>query len=87
MRSSQTRQGTRRNPEFNKADPCQQCWDPYHLATTCPNLWDVLGAPGAFDYVPAGASIYFERPDVKKAINAPPTANWTECTDTSVFVN
>ncbi|KAF7114711.1 hypothetical protein CNMCM5793_009662 [Aspergillus hiratsukae] len=71
----------------NNAFITNPCWNPYHLATTCPNLWDVLGAPGAFDYLPAGASIYFDRPDMKKAINAPPTANWTQCTDTSVFVN
>ncbi|KAJ5495553.1 hypothetical protein N7539_000669 [Penicillium diatomitis] len=71
----------------NNAFNTNPCWDPYHLATTCPSLWDVLGAPGAFDYLPTGASIYFDRPEVKKAINAPQSSNWKECTDLSVFVN
>ncbi|APA15023.1 hypothetical protein SS1G_13633 [Sclerotinia sclerotiorum 1980 UF-70] len=62
------------------------CWDPYHLATTCPNLWDVLGSPGAYSYVPAGASIYFNRPEVQKAIHAP-NYTWSECTNNPVFVN
>lgn len=30
----------------------------YQIATTCPLLWDVLGFPGSFDYLPEGASIY-----------------------------
>ena len=41
-------------------------------------LWDVLGFPGSNPYQPVGASIYFNRTDVQKAINAPPT-NWAEC--------
>ena len=65
-----------------------RCWDVYQIATTCPLLWDVLGFPGSFDYLPAGASIYFNRTDVQKAINAP-VGEWEECsggvldTDTS----
>ena len=55
------------------------CFDEYQVATTCPLLWDVLGFPGSFDYLPKGASIYFDRPDVKKAINAPVSKQWAEC--------
>ncbi|KAJ6441609.1 40S ribosomal protein S19 [Purpureocillium lavendulum] len=55
------------------------CFDVYQVATTCPLLWDVLGFPGSFDYLPKGASIYFDRPDVKKAINAPVDRKWAEC--------
>ena len=62
------------------------CFDIYQVATTCPLLWDVLGFPGSFDYVPAGASIYFNRTDVQKAINAP-MQKWEECTSRDVFVN
>jgi carboxypeptidase D len=62
------------------------CWDIYQVATTCPFLWDVLGFPGSFGYLPAGASIYFNRTDVQKAINAP-LINWEECMETAVFVN
>jgi carboxypeptidase D len=56
------------------------CYDIYQVATTCPLLWDVLGFPGSFDYVPNGASIYFNRTDVQKAINAP-IQPWAECQD------
>lgn len=64
------------------------CFDYYQIATTCPVLWDVLGFPGSFDYLPAGSEIYFNRTDVQKAINAP-IQEWSECvndvltTDTS----
>lgn len=61
------------------------CFDVYQVATTCPLLWDVLGFPGSFAYLPEGAEIYFNRPDVQKAINAPPTT-WIECTNKAVFV-
>lgn len=36
------------------------CWDIYDIATTCPNLWDVLGFPGSFFYEPAPWN-YFNR--------------------------
>ena len=62
------------------------CFDIYQVATTCPLLWDVLGFPGSFDYVPDGAFIYFNRTDVQKAINAP-VQEWLECTNGNVFVN
>lgn len=55
------------------------CFDIYQVATTCPLLWDVLGFPGSFDYLPKGASIYFDRQDVKKAINAPLDRKWASC--------
>jgi carboxypeptidase D len=64
------------------------CFDVYAIATTCPLLWDVLGFPGSFDYLPAGEQIYFNRTEVQKAINAP-IQDWAECssgvldTDTS----
>lgn len=56
------------------------CWDEYQVATTCPLLWDVLGFPGSFSYSPPGASIYFNRTDVQKAINAP-IMEWAECSN------
>jgi carboxypeptidase D len=57
------------------------CFNMYHIQTTCPLLWDVLGFPGSFEYLPSGASIYFDREDVKKAINAPLDSEWAECKD------
>ena len=62
------------------------CFDVYQVATTCPLLWDVLGFPGSFGYVPTGAEVYFNRSDVQAAINAP-KKEWIECTNTDVFVN
>lgn len=54
------------------------CFDMYQVATTCPLLWDVLGFPGSYYYTPSGSSIYFNRTDVQKAINAP-IQPWEEC--------
>lgn len=72
---------------FSEISLINPCFDIYQVATTCPLLWDVLGFPGSFDYVPEGASIYFNRSDVKAAINAPVDSNWMECTNVNVFVN
>ncbi|KAK4104925.1 alpha/beta-hydrolase [Parathielavia hyrcaniae] len=63
------------------------CFDIYQVATTCPLLWDVLGFPGSMPYLPEGASIYFDRPDVKRAIHAPEHVTWEECSSDAVFIN
>ncbi|KAI9727808.1 MAG: hypothetical protein M1834_007955 [Cirrosporium novae-zelandiae] len=62
------------------------CFNIYNIMTYCPVLWDVLGFPGSFDYVPEGATIYFNRSDVQSAINAP-QMEWSECTSIDVFPN
>lgn len=59
----------------------------YHIQTTCPLLWDVLGFPGSFEYLPKGATVYFNRADVKKAINAPLDSEWAECKDIGLQVD
>lgn len=74
------------NDVFNAISLLNPCFDIYQVATTCPLLWDVLGFPGSFDYLPEGASIYFDREEVKQAINAPPNVTWRECTPRDVFV-
>lgn len=61
------------------------CFDIYQVATTCPILWDINGGPGSGDYLPPGASLYFNRTDVKKAINAPVDYPWSECSTQNVF--
>ncbi|KAL1310734.1 hypothetical protein AAFC00_000987 [Neodothiora populina] len=66
------------NDVFNAASLVNPCFDIYQVATTCPLLWDVLGFPGSFDYLPEGTDIYFNRTDVQKAINAP-IQEWSEC--------
>ena len=65
---------------YYAATDVNPCFDIYQVATTCPLLWDVLGFPGSFDYVPDGATIYFNRTDVQKAINAP-IQEWEECSN------
>ncbi|KAK3944113.1 Alpha/Beta hydrolase protein [Diplogelasinospora grovesii] len=72
---------------FNAATALNPCFDIYQVATTCPVLWDVLGFPGSFGYLPAGATVYFDRPDVKAAIHAPSDVAWAECASGDVFVN
>jgi carboxypeptidase D len=55
------------------------CFDVYQVATTCPTLFDPLGFPGSFDFVPDGWTLYFARPDVQEVIHAP-QIDWQECT-------
>ena len=54
------------------------CFDVYHIISTCPLLWSVLARPTYFDYLPPGATLYFNRTDVQKAIHAP-TQPWQVC--------
>ncbi|THX94235.1 alpha/beta-hydrolase, partial [Aureobasidium pullulans] len=65
---------------YNAVSLVNPCFDIYQVATTCPLLYDVLGFPGSFEYLPEGVQIYFNRTDVQKAINAP-NQEWEECTD------
>lgn len=67
------------NSIWDAALAINPCWDVYQVATTCPLLWDVMGFPGSMEYVPKGASIYFDRADVKAAINAPVHKEWLQC--------
>lgn len=69
---------------YNGITAKNPCFDIYQVATTCPVLWDVLGFPGSFEYLPEGASVYFNRSDVQAAINAP-SVEWSSCSDVNVF--
>ena len=71
---------------YYAATAVNPCFDIYQVATTCPLLWDVMGFPGSFDYIPTGTEVYFNRSDVQAAINAP-IQEWAECTSADVFVN
>lgn len=64
---------------YNAIVAVNPCFNPYEVSTTCPMLWDVLGFPGRLPYTPDGANVYFDRADVKKAINAPASKSWSEC--------
>lgn len=52
------------------------CFNFYHVIDYCPYLWDVFGFPS----LGWGPRDYFNRSDVQKAINAPPT-NYVSCGD------
>ncbi|KAJ6256494.1 hypothetical protein Dda_8356 [Drechslerella dactyloides] len=69
---------------FEAAIATNPCFNIYHITDTCPLLWDVLGFPGSFGYLPEGAQIYFARPEVQRAINAP-AIKWEECSERDVF--
>ena len=56
------------------------CFNIYHITDYCPYLWNNLGFPG-FGW---GPSNYFNRTDVKKAINANPDTNYAVCGDDSL---
>lgn len=60
------------------------CFNIYHITETCPHPWSVGGGINPGDYVPPTEVVYFNRSDVQRAINAPPT-NWQQCTSTNVF--
>lgn len=70
---------------FDAISLINPCFDIYQVATTCPLLWDVMGFPGSMPYLPEGATLYFDRADVKAAINAP-NMTWEECSSDDVFV-
>lgn len=74
------------NAVFDAVSEVNPCFDIYQVATTCPLLWDVLGFPGSFGYVPDGAFVYFNLSEVQKAINAP-QKEWEECSSIDVFVD
>ncbi|PHH61268.1 hypothetical protein CDD81_646 [Ophiocordyceps australis] len=50
------------------------CFDIYNLLNHCPQVSNVIPID-----TEAGIEPYFNRPDVKKAINAPLNVNWTAC--------
>ncbi|KAI9512753.1 Alpha/Beta hydrolase protein [Russula earlei] len=69
---------------FNAALIVNPAFNIYRIFDTWPILWDVLGFPGSFTQTQV-SPLYFDRPDVKAAIHAPPDVNWTLCTDVNVF--
>ncbi|KAL4924150.1 putative pheromone processing carboxypeptidase (Sxa2) [Aspergillus undulatus] len=71
---------------FNEALRINSCFDIYEVNIMCPLLWDVLAFPTILSYQPAGASVYFDRPDVKRAIHAPTNVSWSQCSNNAVFI-
>jgi carboxypeptidase D len=64
------------NTANSAATAVNSCFNIYEVNQTCPTPYDPLG----------DNSPYFDRADVKKALHAPSTASWTECTNDQVFV-
>ncbi|KAH8423180.1 putative pheromone processing carboxypeptidase (Sxa2) [Aspergillus melleus] len=69
----------------NEAMQSNPCFDVYEINLMCPLLWDILAMPTALDYKPDGATVYFDRDDVKKALHAP-NITWSACSTENVFV-
>ncbi|TDZ61158.1 putative serine carboxypeptidase [Colletotrichum trifolii] len=64
------------------------CFSVYTVTDLCPLKYDPLGFNNGLDYRTRGAGpVYFNREDVKKAINAPPDREWKFCADAPVFFN
>ncbi|KAF4963132.1 hypothetical protein FSARC_8845 [Fusarium sarcochroum] len=61
------------------------CFNIYHITDTCPHPYGQLGIVNSGDYTPPGAEVYFNRTDVKKALNAPVDSTWYQCTPNNVF--
>ncbi|KAK1984903.1 serine carboxypeptidase [Colletotrichum cereale] len=61
------------------------CFNIYHITDTCPIPYAHLGPVNKGDYVPPGEEVYFNRTDVKKALNVPLDSNWVLCADNNVF--
>ncbi|KAJ5492674.1 Serine-type carboxypeptidase F [Penicillium diatomitis] len=70
---------------YNEALGINPCWDLYEVNQMCPLAWDVLAFPTSLVYLPKGASVYFDRKDVKHALHAP-NVTWAECSNAPVYV-
>lgn len=70
---------------YNEIFNINPCFDLYEVNLMCPLQWDVLAFPTSLVYQPAGATVYFDRADVKKALHAP-NVTWAECSNNPVFV-
>ncbi|KAK1759754.1 carboxypeptidase [Echria macrotheca] len=64
------------------------CFDIYEISSRCPFVLDPLGFTSGTNFLPDGfGPVYFNRQDVKAAINAPLNHTWEFCASAPVFVN
>lgn len=69
------------------ASDLNPCFSVYSIFDRCPFKYDPLGFTSSYAYIPDGSGpVFFNRSDVKKAINAP-EREWSFCSNTPVFVN
>ncbi|KAH0432698.1 serine carboxypeptidase [Colletotrichum camelliae] len=63
------------------------CFNVYHITDMCPFPYQPLGVINGGDYVPPSApESYFNRADVKKALNVPNAAYWWACSLSGGFL-
>lgn len=72
------------NLAANQAQQVNQCFNIYEVNQTCPTPQDPM-ADNMFDSS-SGKTNYFNRDDVKKALHAPAATQWSECSNSAVFV-
>ncbi|KAF9869308.1 carboxypeptidase [Colletotrichum karsti] len=63
------------------------CFSLYNVLRSCPLPFDPIGFTENRFYYPAEGPVYFDRKDVKAAINAPLDKEWRFCSREPVFVN
>ncbi len=72
---------------FLAVNDLNPCFSVYSIFNKCPIKFDPLGFSDGTDFLPAGfGPDYFDRPDVKTAINAP-SQKWEFCASAPVFIN
>lgn len=72
---------------FLAANEVNSCFSPYTITQLCPIKYDPLGFADGTMFIPEGSGpAYFNRPDVKAAINAP-DKEWVFCSNDPVFVD
>jgi carboxypeptidase D len=76
------------NGVLSAAVETNACFSPYSVDVGCPQQYDPLGfSNGQVILYPGSGPAFFNREDVKRAINAPPNTTWEFCTSRNVFVD
>ncbi|KAF2403100.1 carboxypeptidase S3, penicillopeptidase S3, CPD-S3 [Trichodelitschia bisporula] len=73
------------NTAYSAAQSANPCFNVYEINQTCPTPQDVM-SDNIFPDGAGGQTNYFDRPDVKAALHAPASSQWTECSNQNVFV-
>lgn len=71
---------------INAALQVNPCYNIYRISDACPLQSDPLGFPGLLEYITPGLPVYFDRPDVKRAMHAPDHIDWVVCSSNPVFL-
>ena len=74
-------------PLISAAFDINPCFSIYSVLSKCPRRFDPLGFSDGTNFMPDGATVYLNRPDVKAAIKAPVDMEWEFCSSDPVFVD